>query len=61
MSKAQREAVKDGKDEYWWIGKVRCCACRHRQKSAIEIPVEWDEPVIPLECEECGGMTCTPD
>ena len=58
MPKAQDEAVKAGKDVYQWKGKVECCACGHKQKSAIEIPVEWDEPIIPLECEDCRGMTC---
>lgn len=61
MSKAQKEAKAAGREVYWWVGWVVCCACFHRQKSAIEIPVEWDEPVIPLECVECGGMTCDPD
>lgn len=57
----QNQAVRDGSDFYWWLGWVECCVCGHRQKSAIEIEVEYEEPIVSLECVECGGMTCRPE
>jgi hypothetical protein len=59
MSKAQKAAVKEGSDTYEWIGTVVCGVCGHKQKSAIEIPVDWNLPLIPLECAECGSMACS--
>lgn len=61
MANSQREAIKEGKDEYWWQGRVVCCACGNTQYSAIPIPVEWDEPIIPIQCSKCEGMTCNPE
>lgn len=41
-----------------WIGFVECGVCGHVQRSKIEIDDEHDEPIIPLECAECGSMAC---
>jgi hypothetical protein len=59
MSKSQKAAIKAGEDTYVWIGLVVCGICGHKQKSSIEIPVEWDKPLIPLECAECESMACS--
>lgn len=61
MAYSQREAMSAGEDVYWWRGWVECSACGHRQESTIEVLVEHQEPIVPLECAECGGMTCTPE
>jgi hypothetical protein len=61
MSKAQKAALKAGEETYQWVGWVECIACGQRQKVTAEVGVEHDEPIVPLECEGCGGMTCNPD
>lgn len=43
-----------------WIGTVECGICQHVQRSQIEIDEGCDEPIVPLECAECGNMACTP-
>jgi hypothetical protein len=42
----------------WWIGWVECGSCKSEQRSKIEIDIEHDEPIIPLECAKCGSMAC---
>lgn len=46
---------------HWWSGWVVCSICDHRQCSAIEIDIEHDEPIVPLECSNCHNMTCSPE
>lgn len=47
-------------DYHWWTGEVKCYICKHKQISKIEIPKEYQEPFVPLECEKCGNMSCHP-
>ena len=44
----------------WWIGYVECGICEHVQRSKIEIEDEHQEPIVPLECKECGSMASVP-
>ena len=43
-----------------WTGRVECGICGNIQRSLVRISNEHDEPIIPLECRECGNMACTP-
>lgn len=42
----------------WWQGEVVCSICEHVQTSRIEIPEDAQEPIVLLECAECGNMSC---
>lgn len=55
MAEATEEGYK------WWQGKVVCAICGHVQTSRIEIPVSSQEPIVSLECADCGNMSCQPE
>lgn len=55
-----KQAKAKGKETYWWRGRVECSICGHTHSAAIEVSVEHDEPIVPLECTECHNMTCYP-
>jgi len=57
MSPSQKQAKAKGKETYWWRGRVECSICGHTHSAAIEVSVEHDEPIVPLECTECHNMT----
>lgn len=42
-----------------WIGMVECGLCGAKHRAKVEISKEHDEPIVPLECHECGSMTCS--
>ncbi len=61
MRQARKIAKVRGKETYRWKGRVECSICGHRHYAAIEVSVEHDEPIVPLECTECHNMTCYPE
>lgn len=50
----------DDDDIHWWAGHTECAVCDWVGVSVMPIPHEWDEPIIPMECAGCGGMTVGP-
>lgn len=44
---------------YLWRGQVECSICGHERQAVVEIDKEYKEPIIPIECIECGNMTCS--
>ena len=44
-----------------WTGIVKCELCGHRQTSIIEIAEDQEEPIVSLECAECGNMSAHPE
>lgn len=56
---AENVATEEGYK--WWQGKVVCAICGHVQTSRIEIPVSSQEPIVSLECADCGNMSCQPE
>lgn len=49
--------VSQDEDSHWWQGKVRCGLCDHTWTGVVEIPKEYREPIVPMECPECGNMS----
>lgn len=43
-----------------WKGQVECGLCDNVQDAETEIESHMDEPVIPIECNECGFNGCVP-
>lgn len=48
-------------DEQWWTGTTQCSICQHTQTIVIPIGPDETEPIVPIECANCGNMTCSPD
>lgn len=48
-------------DIHIWTGVVVCSICGDSHKAVIEVEVPGSEPIVPLECCECGNMTCYPE
>jgi hypothetical protein len=43
-----------------WKGQVECGMCESVQDAKVLIEPYQDEPVIPIECKECGAVSCMP-
>lgn len=47
-------------DYHWWQGPCRCDICGYECQSVVPILREHSNPIVPLECDGCGGMTLNP-
>lgn len=43
-----------------WKGQVECSMCDNVQDARVQIEQWMQEPVIPIECDECGFNGCMP-
>lgn len=43
-----------------WKGQVECGMCDNVQDANVLIEAYHDEPIVPIECEECGAVCCVP-
>lgn len=47
-------------DTKWWTGPCQCSLCGHETVVVIEIDQEHEEPIVPMECGQCGNQAMQP-
>ena len=55
------EAAEHKPVECWWQGTAACAICNHSWQAVMEIEPGQVEPIVPLECPECGNITGHPE
>lgn len=52
--------MPEPQETHWWQGLVECSICDHHWQAVIEIDIKHDEPVVAMECPNCGNLCGQP-